>query len=135
MDAFRGWTLRRNPLAASVPLDGSDTVQGLRDLERLRSAALLRGGSHSSTLRASHGPSQRRQKYRRFKGPYMEQLTFDDLKKAPRSWSQFLGLREADWTVQGYSVPATLDLLCERIEVRCNKPHEVSTELLKSQIV
>ena len=36
-----GWTLRRSPLAPSVPLEGSETVQGLRTLERLRSASLL----------------------------------------------------------------------------------------------
>lgn len=115
-----GWTLRRSPLAPSVPLEGSETVQGLRTLERLRSASLLeRERANSSRGAAAVEASQnRRRRYQRFKGPFLEQMTTDDFKKAPHPWKQFVGLGDEGLMLKGYNVPASVDILCERIEVR-----------------
>lgn len=119
------WRLRRSPLAPSVPLEGSETVQGLRTLERLLTANLLngtadgdgRGGARNGGASSGHELSSRRRRYQRYKGPYLEQLTVDDLKKDPKPWKQFAPVEGWRWTTLEYSIPATLDLMCERIEV------------------
>lgn len=120
---FGDWRLQRSPLAPSVPLDGTDTVQGLQTLERLRAARLLpnnaTGGPPNGTRQAPPAPPSRRRRYQRYKGPYLEQLAIDDLKKDPRPWAQFTGVPAGDGGPLGssYTVPASLDLLCERMEV------------------
>ena len=139
MFGLNGWTLQRNPLAPGVPLEGTDTVEGLRTLERLRAASLLNGAGNLNGAAAAPGRQpappaayNRRRRYQRYKGPFLEQLSVDDLKKDPRPWSQFSGITTntnappnggggnnnlTRISIQGYSFPASLDLLCERIEV------------------
>lgn len=120
-----GWRLRRSPLAPSVPLEGSETVQGLRTLERLLTAnrAAQNGGTTDGigTSGAQHGSaadfSSRRRRYQRYRGPFLEHLTIDDLKKDPRPWKQFAAVEGSRWTTLDYSIPATLDFMCERVEV------------------
>jgi hypothetical protein len=119
------WRLRRSPLAPSVPLEGSETVQGLRTLERLLTANLLngtvdgdgRGGARNGSASSGHELFSRRRRYQRYKGPYLEQLTVDDLKKDPKPWKQFAPVEGWRWNTLEYSIPATLELMCERIEV------------------
>lgn len=120
---FGDWRLQRSPLAPSVPLDGTDTVQGLQTLERLRAARLLPNnatgnGPPNGPRQAPQAPPSRRRRYQRYKGPYLEQLATDDLKKEPRPWAQFTGVPagEATTFASSYTVPASLDLLCERME-------------------
>lgn len=115
-----GHTLERSPLAPSVPLDGSDTVAGLRTLERLRASNLLPPNNGPST--SSRAPptesawASRRRKYQRFKGPFIEHLTVDDMKKNPKPWNQFTINGENGRLQDAYNVPATLDILAERFE-------------------
>ena len=128
---FKGWSLRRSPLAPSVPLEGSDTVEGLLSLERMAANSFIDGPSVLSRGRSQRisvgagasGTEHRRKRYRRFRGPYVEQLTLEDLNKQPRSWKAFVGMEENDGDGRrgmerkhGYSVPANLDLLSERME-------------------
>jgi len=131
---FARWNLRRSPLAPGVPLEGTETVDGLRQLERLRAASLLNNGNRNAGGAGGQAaaPAQnRRRRYQRYKGPFLEQLSVDDLKKNPRPWSQFSGITNITApnagagagaihriSIQGYTFPASLDLLCERIEVR-----------------
>jgi hypothetical protein len=138
---FGRWTLQRNPLAPGVPLEGTDTVEGLRNLERLRAASLLNNANGNANGAGGAGrpaapPAQnRRRRYQRYKGPFLEQLSVDDLKKDPRPWAQFSGITTTTApapagagggqnnnriSMQGYTFPASLDLLCERIEVIIN---------------
>jgi len=121
---WKGWHLDRSPLAPSVPLEGSDTVQGLQAIERLRAAELLEGRkqqnvgkSRSSNIEESRVRGRRAQ-YRRYKGPFLEYLSFDDLKRDPRRWSEFFGTdNPLSRGESNISVPASLDLLAERIDV------------------
>jgi hypothetical protein len=132
-----GWRLQRNALAPGVPLEGTDTVEGLQNLERLRLASLLNNGNPANgagggNRQAAPPAENRRRRYQRYKGPFLEQLSVDDLKKDPRPWSQFSGITSTNTTpaaggggggnttrflVQGYTIPASLDLLYERVEV------------------
>ena len=121
-----GWRLHRSPLAPSVPLEGSETVQGLRTLERLRAASLLSDGSSTSgggptaagaARNAAPPAPSRRRRYQRYKGPFIEHLSTDDLKKDPRPWSQFSGRSEE--ATFSFSIPASLDFLCERLDENC----------------
>jgi len=112
--------LHRSPLAPSVPLEGTETVEGLRNLERLRSASLLQQSFNSGRNNNDRNNGQtysRRRRYQRFKGPYVEQLALEDLKKDPRPWKQFTGIQENGALAQSYTIPANLDVLCERVEV------------------
>jgi hypothetical protein len=122
-DVLRGWTLTRSPLAPSVPLDGTETVEGLRSLERLHLAALL--NDQQAALGTSYGrrnsraAQSRRRRYQRFKGPFVEQLTLDDLRRDPRPWQEFIGKPRASSegsVFNSCNVAASLDLLCERFE-------------------
>jgi hypothetical protein len=114
------WFLRRSPLAPGVPLEGSDTVQGLRTLERLRRAELLpdvgeaRGGGGGGG--GGNGGWQRA--YQRYRGPYLEQLTSADLQAAPKGWALFWRGGERGRAADAYSLPATLAVLRERAEAR-----------------
>ncbi|KAG7674060.1 hypothetical protein NADE_004252 [Nannochloris sp. 'desiccata'] len=128
---FARWNLHRSPLAPGVPLDGTDTVEGLRQLERLRAASLLNSSNRNAGGQAAPPAQHRRRRYQRYKGPFLEQLSVDDLKNDPRPWSQFSGIPSITApagggggggggiirsSLQGYTFPASLDLLCERIE-------------------
>ncbi|KAL4419286.1 hypothetical protein ABPG77_008336 [Micractinium sp. CCAP 211/92] len=120
-----GWRLRRNPLAPGVPLEGTDTVEGLRTLERQRLAELLQqqaagsnigsGGNAVSGSRGSNGGWRRA--FTRYRGPFIEQLTLEDMKQAPKSWAVFWrGSERAGAAAEAYSLPASLAVLHERTE-------------------
>lgn len=94
---FAGRPLRRNPLSLAVPLDGTEHEMGLRQLERY----------------SRRRPSVRK-RYRRYKGPFIEYLTVEDLKRGVRDWREFLHSRNAK--MDSYSVPGSLDALMERLE-------------------
>lgn len=109
----RQHSLDRSPLSPAVPLEGSESVQGLRTLERQRltSEAAAAQPSAPDQPGAPAIPTGRRT-YQRFKGPYIEQLAVEDLKAAPKPWGAFAGGSVAD-----YSVPASIAALQERMEV------------------
>lgn len=109
-----GHRLRRSPLSLSVPLDGSDTVRGLRPLERQR---LVADGERAAAGGGGGGPPAPavptgRRHYQRYKGPFIEQLSADDLKAPPKPWGAFAGEGTAS-----YNVPASVPVLLERLEV------------------
>ena len=114
------WNLVRNPLVPSVPLEGSDTVQGLRTLERLRAADLLSHSGDADEKRKTKRAS-RRSRYQRYKGPFIEYLGVDALTQGDgKPWKEFggqqVGRREMDGRC--FDVSGSLDLLAERIDVR-----------------
>jgi hypothetical protein len=114
-----GHTLQRSPLQPAVPLEGSDTVQGLSTLARLRAANLLppAGGAPRGGAAAAAAAGGRRRRYQRFRGPFVEQATLDDLRAAPRPWTQFWGSADAGGGLGGaYNVPASADALAERVD-------------------
>lgn len=122
---WRAWHLDRSPLAPSVPLEGSDTVQGLQAIERLQTVERLEGrehqgkGKYGSECNETSMERGRRARYRRYKGPFLEYLSIDDLKRDPRRWSEFFGTDNALSRGKcNISIPASLDLLAERIDVR-----------------
>lgn len=87
---WQPWRLLRSPLSPGVPLEGTDTVQGLRILERQRlTEALLQpaAGAGGATAAATSGGWQRR--FQRYRGPFIEQLSMADLKRDPKSWAVF----------------------------------------------
>ena len=112
------WSLRRSPMAPGVPLEGSDTVQGLRTLERLRRFELLQApeGPGGGGGGGGSGGGWRRA-FLRYKGPFVEQLTADDLQQAPKSWRLFWRGTEHGQAAQAYNLPASLEVLVERTEV------------------
>lgn len=115
------WNLVRNPLVPSVPLEGSDTVQGLRTLERLRAAELLSSvhGRENSGSSAGGKKRSRRSRYRRYKGPFIEYLGVEDLKGDGKPWKEFGGQQTGRGeTSRCFDVSASLDLLAERVDVR-----------------
>lgn len=134
--AFHKWELRRSPLAPSVPLEGTDTVEGLRSLEQHMHISRTLNFSSSSQIKHDfgenprkgpgddklHGWKERRRRYRRYKGPFVEQLHLEDLKKEPQPWNNFFGRSSVENRRNGaedrsaYSIPASLDLLSERID-------------------
>lgn len=91
----RGHQLAASPLAAAVPLDGSETVPGLRQLERTLPAAEFA-------------------RCRRYRGPHLDQLTVDHLTAAPRPWREFFE-GQAGWG-GAYSVPPSWATLWDRAE-------------------
>ncbi|KAL4424091.1 hypothetical protein ABPG75_001392 [Micractinium tetrahymenae] len=121
-----GWRLRRNPLAPGVPLEGTDTVEGLCALERLRLAELLRqqaagngaGGSGGSgnCSGSRGGNSGWRRAFTRYRGPFIEQLGLEDLKQAPKSWAVFWKGSERGAAADAYNLPASIAVLHERTE-------------------
>jgi hypothetical protein len=95
----RGHQFPASPLAAAVPLDGSDTVPGLRQLERTVPAEAQRAAFHRS---------------RRYGGPHLEQLTTDHLTAAPKPWKEFFE-GASGWS-GAYVVPASWFDLWDRAE-------------------
>lgn len=114
----------------SVPLDGTDSVQGLRTLERLRAADLLDTLQNKSKYKSDANigdrhRTARRRRYQRYKGPFVEYSTLEDLKRDPRPWKDFSGHNASGRGDDRYfDVPACLDLLAERIDVRAHR-HDV----------
>jgi hypothetical protein len=102
-------------MAPGVPLEGSDTVQGLRTLERLRRFELLQAPEGPDGGGGSGGGWRRA--FLRYKGPFVEQLTADDLQQAPKSWRLFWRGTEHGQAAQAYNLPASLEVLVERTEV------------------
>jgi hypothetical protein len=108
---FSSHALSRSPLSPSVPLDGSETVPGLRALERL---SLVDGDAAHPVAAHHHGPvvDTGRRHYKRYKGPFLEQLTLEDVQAPPKPWGVFVGGPAT------YRVPASMAVLQERLEVR-----------------
>lgn len=94
---FRRHTLHKSPLSLAVPLDGTDHVMGLLELQRL-----------------SRRKESARSRYRRYKGPFIEQITLDDLQKKPVDWRHFFNNPQV--SQPSYSVPGSVDCLLERLE-------------------
>ena len=138
--------LERSPLSLSVPLDGTDTVMGLRTIERLQAANLLQSRAQDNTVARHHHPSDtptaaRRRRYRRYKGPFIEYLALEDFTKSPRPWDQFFSFSSPSSPPPNppqppnasmsrflldntsYTIPASMDLLYERIDVRSYYHH------------
>ena len=119
-----GWLLRRSPLSSGVPLEGTDTVQGLRTLERMRMAELLQEPSPATFASGRGGngaaPSSGgwRRRFQRYRGPFIEQLAVEDLKANPKPWAVFWRGSEGGRWADAYNLPASLDVLHERTEVR-----------------
>ena len=119
------WNLQRNPLVPSVPLEGTDTVRGLSTLERMRTADLI-VSNHDDTPKKENVGVRRR--YQRYKGPFIEYLGLEDVKRDAKSWREFGG-QESSKVPRGgvsFSIPASLDLLAERVDVR--GPRNVGTK-------
>jgi hypothetical protein len=125
---FSGHALSRSPLSPSVPLDGTDTVRGLRALERL---SLVGGEKAQSGVAHRHTPviDTGRRHYKRYKGPFLEQLTLEDVQATPKPWGTFMGGPTA------YSLPASMTVLQERLEVRPSPfPYSPRTALSSSAV-
>lgn len=86
---WQPWRLLRSPLSPGVPLEGTDTVQGLRILERQRLAEALQQPADGSGSAAAAAGAGWRRRFQRYRGPYIEQLSTEDLKREPRSWAVF----------------------------------------------
>jgi hypothetical protein len=99
-------------LAATVPLDGTDTVEGLRSLERKQLSRLLESGGDGFWTNCQN----RRRHYRLFKGPNIETVTVDDLQKHPSPWVDFLHTKDKSTFYNAYNIPANINILQERIE-------------------
>lgn len=104
--------INRSPMAATVPLDGTETVEGLRSLERKQLSRLLEPGGDGFWANYQ----KRRRHYRLFKGPNVENLTLDDLQKQPRPWTDFLHTEDKSTFYNAYNIPANVNILQERIE-------------------
>lgn len=99
-------------------------VQGLRNLERMRLAELLQeptpatfaSGRTANSSAPSGGGWRRR--FQRYRGPFIEQLAVDDLKADPKPWAVFWRGSQAGGWADAYNLPASLDVLHERTEVK-----------------
>lgn len=113
------WNLQRNPLVPSVPLEGTDTVRGLSTLERMRTAELIVSDKNHKDKPKKENAGVRR-RYQRYRGPFVEFLGLEDVKRDAKSWREFGGQRSSKVPHDGgsFSVPASLDLLAERVDVR-----------------
>ena len=113
-----------SPLCPAVPLDGSDTVLGLRDLDRHNRAtkeaeALAELAKQASSMQQRSQPQGRTQQ-KRYQGPYIHQLTLQDLRRQPQDWQQFVGVEShagpcSSWAAS-FNVPEHLTMLAERLE-------------------
>ena len=130
----RGHQYQRSPLSPGVPLEGSDTVQGLRQIDHLRRTEMLKqslgvpGGGHHApctspvpALRAIPSrwmiaPAGNRQQYERYKGPYLSQLTAEHLQQQPRPWPEFIYASRTGARDMAYNVPSHTRMLWERME-------------------
>lgn len=95
----RGHEMPASPLLSAVPLDGTDTVVGLRVLEQTV-PALAQRQSFSET--------------RRYRGPYLEHLTTDHITAPPKPWKEFF--EGQDGWKGAYNVPQDWHRLFDRAE-------------------
>ena len=121
----REYSFSSSPLCPSVPLDGSTTVLGLRDLDKHLRAVEAIAELEKQTPRDRqqqipdivHGS---RPSYRRYKGPYLEQLKANDLQRQPQNWQSFVGGQSrngscSSWA-NSFNAPENLGMLAERME-------------------
>ena len=121
----RTYSFSSSPLCPSVPLDGSSTVLGLRDLDKHLRAAEAIAELEKQTPRDRQQQSPQlvhgsRPSYQRYKGPYLEQLTASDLQRQPQDWQNFAGVqpqsRSSNSWANHFNVPEHLSMLSERME-------------------
>lgn len=100
-DNANNHSLARSPLALAVPLEGTEKEIGLKQIQR----------------HLSRRPSIRSQ-YKRFKGPFFESLTIEDVKRGPKNWQEFLHAAPKDvkMNLTTYSVPGSIESLTERVD-------------------
>jgi len=100
----------------SVPLEGSDTVQGLQTIDRLRAAELL--DTSATQGRQVQKKRSRRSKYTRYRGPFIEYLAVDDFKEDAKPWKQFFSAQDSVHHAdgRGFDVPISIDALAERMD-------------------
>ncbi|KAK9822459.1 hypothetical protein WJX81_003625 [Elliptochloris bilobata] len=101
---------RRTPLSAAVPLEGSDTVVGLRELEHQQRRETLQSifGAVSGD-----GAAKGRTAY---KGPRLAELRLEDLRRRERPWQVFLHGGEGTAWSAAYNLPEHVAHLCARCE-------------------
>ena len=157
MAPWSSFRFRRGPLLQSVGLDGTETVAGLRQLDRSRRGtaavsaldgalkgmpALMHGDAQCCAAHDSvccnaglsglhccmvmHSAVQHmtpcaaglsgldRQRYQRYKGPFLEQLGLADLQAQPRPWRLLLSASAAHSVC--FNVPESAVMLQERVE-------------------
>ncbi|KAK9813247.1 hypothetical protein WJX72_011400 [[Myrmecia] bisecta] len=114
MGPFRRKEFKKSPLAPNVPLEGSDTVLGLRQLERQRlaEASPFRTLAPDRLFQSNPG----RRNYTRYKGPFLEETRLDSLRAPPRPWPQFLHHGANSSVIVAYNVPEDVRMLCERLD-------------------
>ena len=104
-------------MVPSVDLDGTDTVEGLKTLDRLRAARLLDLDAPPKNNKNSKKSVSRRKAYKRYKGPFIECIGIDEFQRAPKPWSDFVGNSVAATSAAAtFDVPASLDALFERVD-------------------
>ena len=137
MRMFSSATFRKSPLSISVPLDGTDTVPGLTKLLQRRRVDALedrlglpRGKASccrvcgyltgSSCVRVILMPRRDgvggSQSTRRYKGPYVSELSMDSLTQAPKPWPTFFMGDTGGASRGAYSLPADTTMLLDRLE-------------------
>ncbi|BDA51413.1 hypothetical protein COCOBI_18-2910 [Coccomyxa sp. Obi] len=105
---IRGHHFQRSPLSQVVPLEGSETVLGLRQIDSL---------SRSENLKRSLGiTGGLRQQYARYRRPFLHQLTTDNLRQPPKGWLQFACATRRETDGVAYNLPQHVAMLCERME-------------------
>ena len=109
---FARHSFQVTPLSHSVPLDGSEAVLGLRQLQRHQDGQKLARALEPAGQASTSG----RTESARYKGPFIDQLTLDDLARPPRPWAQFFtGGPAGPWTA-AYNVPEHTAMLRERAQ-------------------
>ncbi|KAK9802738.1 hypothetical protein WJX73_005182 [Symbiochloris irregularis] len=110
---WRNHAFRRSALSSSVPLDGSETVVGLRQWNRH-----LRGKDLNDYLQNNLAGLQGlgRTGYRHYKGPYLDQLSRQDLQHLPVPWLLSLCGGDLRTWAQAYNLPEHSAMLQERLE-------------------
>ncbi len=95
--------LRRSPMALAVPLDGTESIAGLRHLE----AASIK--NHQKIP-----PAQQRQ----YKGKSILFITMDDVQQPPKPWRAFFGGPDPHHQrhAPSYTIPRTIAFLLDRAE-------------------
>ena len=136
-----------SPLCPSVPLDGTDTVLGLRALDNYQRAseqaeAVAGLAKHPGSVQRIQQP-QKRIQYHHYKGPYLEQLTPQHLRKQPQDWQLFIGMESqtgarTSWAAN-FNVPENLAMLGERLEenIMCflvSQTHPLAHHLLTANL-